>query len=94
MFKLFIYAVFLYVIYRLLTGGKKKKAAPSSSGQRAGAGETAAHDQLVEDPVCHIYIPKKQAIVLQDKDTVVFFCSEQCQKIYCDARATNPQENG
>lgn len=94
MFKLFIYAVFLYVIYRLLTGGRKRKAGSSSGGQSAGAGETAAHDQLVEDPICHIYIPKKQAIVLQDKDTVVFFCSEQCRKIYCDGRQTPQQENG
>ena len=94
MFKLFIYAVFLYVIYRLLTGGKRKKAGSSSAGQGAGAGNPAIHDQLVEDPVCHIYIPKRQAIVLQDGDTSVFFCSEQCRKMYCDAHATNRQENG
>ena len=94
MFKLFIYAVFLYVIYRLLTGGRKKKPNPASNRQGAGAGEIPAHDQLVEDPVCHIYIPKRQAIVLQDGDTPVFFCSEQCRKMYCDAHATNRQENG
>jgi YHS domain-containing protein len=93
-FKLFIYAVFLYVIYRLITGGKKKKAGLSSSGQRAGAGASAAHDQLVEDPVCHIYIPKKQAIVLQEGDAPVFFCSEHCRNIYCDGRQTSRQENG
>jgi len=93
-FKLFIYAVFLYVIYRLLTGGRKKKPRPASNQQGGRADETTAHDQLVEDPVCHIYIPKKQAIVLQDKDTVVFFCSEQCRKIYCDSRQTPRQENG
>ena len=94
MFKLFIYAVFLYVIYRLLTGGRKKKPSPANNRQGAGAGEILAHDQLVEDPVCHIYIPKRQAIVLQDGDTPVFFCSEQCRKMYCDAHATNRQENG
>jgi len=92
-FKLFIYAVFLYVIYRLLIGGKRKKVRPSSGGQGANTGESAAHDELVEDPVCHIYIPKKQAIVLQDKDTAVFFCSEQCRKVYCDGRQTPRQEN-
>ena len=94
MFKLFIYAVFLYVIYRLLSGGRKKKPNPASNRPGAGADETPAHDQLVEDPVCHIYIPKRQAIVLQDGDTSVFFCSEQCRKMYCDAHATNRQENG
>ncbi len=94
MFKFFIYAVFLYVLYRLLTGGRKKKPlGPASNRQGPGAGELAAHDQLVEDPVCHIYIPKRQAIVLYDMDTPVFFCSEQCRKIYCDGLATNRQEN-
>lgn len=94
MFKLLIYAVFLYVIYRLLTGGKKKKAGVSGTGQDAGASASAPLDQLVEDPVCHIYIPKKQAIMLQDKNKVVFFCSEQCRKMYCDAHETDRQENG
>ena len=95
MFKLFIYAVFLYVLYRLLTGGRKKK--PKNQGsdrQDAGAGELAVHDQLVEDPVCHIYLPKRQAIMLQDGETPVFFCSEQCRKMYCDAHVTTRQENG
>lgn len=94
MFKLFIYAVFLYIIYRLVTGGMRKKPRPPSNRQSAEADDLAVHDQLVEDPVCHIYIPKRQAIVLQDGDTSVFFCSEQCRKMYCDAHATNRQENG
>ncbi len=94
MFKLFIYAVFLYVIYRLLTGGRKKKPHHGKDRQGPESTELAAHDQLVEDPVCHIYIPKRQALVLQDGNTPVFFCSEQCRKMYCDAHAINRQENG
>ena len=95
MFKLFIYAVFLYALYRLLTGGRKKKSVGQGGGRQSAApGELAVHDQLVEDPVCHIYIPKRQAIVLQDGDTPVFFCSDQCRKMYCDAQTTNRQENG
>ena len=93
MFKLFIYALFLYVLYRLLTGGRRKKTV-GGGRKTTGSGELAAHDQLVEDPVCHIYIPKRQAIVLQESDTVVFFCSEQCRKMYCDAHKTDRQENG
>lgn len=95
MAKLLIYAIFLYVVYRLLTGGRKKKSADQrNTPQATNPGELAAHDQLVEDPVCHIYIPKKQAIMLQDKNTVVFFCSEQCRNMYCDAHETHRQENG
>ena len=93
MFKLFIFAVFLYVVYRLLTGGRKKRPV-GNNRQTTAPGELAAHDQLVEDPVCHIYIPKRQAIVLQDSDTLVYFCSDQCRKMYCDAHATDRRENG
>lgn len=84
MFKLLIYAVFLYILYRLLTGGWKKKSV-NHPRHRQQADELVIDDQLVEDPVCHIYIPKRQAIVLHDTDTPVFFCSEQCRKIYCDS---------
>ena len=95
MAKLLIYALFLYVLYRLLTGGRKKKPLHQGSERPDARGaEIAAHDQLVEDPVCHIYIPKRQAIVLQESDTPVYFCSEQCRKMYCDAHKTDRQENG
>lgn len=93
MFKVLIYLVFFYVLYRLLTGGRKKK--PVSSGKTSqGSGEIGVHDQLVEDPVCHIYLPKRQALVLHESDTSVFFCSEQCRKIYSDNLETNRQEKG
>ena len=95
MFKLFIFALFLYIIYRLLTGGRKKRpVGHTSERQTAAPGELPADDLLVKDPVCHIYIPKRQAIVLHDTKTPVYFCSEQCRKIYSDTLATNRQENG
>ena len=93
MVKLFIFAVFFYVVYRLLTGGFKKRVV-GSPRQTAAPGALAVHDELVEDPVCHIYIPKRQAIVLHGSDTPVYFCSEQCRKMYCDAQKTDRQENG
>jgi YHS domain-containing protein len=77
----------------LLTGGRKKRSV-GNNRQGGAPGELAAHDELVEDPVCHIYIPKRQAIVLHDSETPVYFCSEQCRKMYCDAHKTDRQENG
>jgi YHS domain-containing protein len=93
MVKLFIFALFIYVIYRLLTGGRKKKSV-GTERRNAAQSELPAADLLVEDPVCHIYIPKRQAIVLHDTKTPVYFCSEQCRKIYSETHETNRQENG
>lgn len=35
-------------------------------------------DVLVEDPVCRKLVPKKQAVRLQHKDKMIYFCSEDC----------------
>jgi YHS domain-containing protein len=93
MAKLLIFALFFYVLYRLLTGAMRKKTVRHASG-RQETSHLPAHDLLVKDPVCHIYIPKSQAIVLQDTETPVYFCSEECRKIYRDGQANNRQENG
>jgi YHS domain-containing protein len=42
----------------------------------------ASHDVLVEDPVCHTYIPKGQAIVYKSRDEIHYFCSEKCRQTF------------
>jgi YHS domain-containing protein len=62
-----------YVIFRLLTGGKK----------RVKTGGTVAppiHDVLVEDPICKVCVPMKQAVVLKNDGRTVYFCSLECRE--------------
>ncbi len=42
--------------------------------------ETAApvKDRLVQDPVCHVLIPERQALRLRSREKTYYFCSEQC----------------
>ncbi len=75
--KLVVIAILLYIGYRLLTSGKgkdKKKEDSTATDQSAGP----VVDVLVEDPVCHKLVPKQQAIRLQHKEDIVYFCSEAC----------------
>jgi YHS domain-containing protein len=37
-------------------------------------------DVLVEDPVCHIFIPKGQAQPLLMDGETFYFCSDECRK--------------
>jgi len=83
-FRILVLAVLLYVLYRLLTGGKKR-GRPSQTGNRRESQRQAdlpSHDVLVQDPVCHIYIPKGQAVVLQGEDKSIYFCSEKCREVF------------
>ncbi|MDR3630361.1 MAG: TRASH domain protein [Desulfocapsaceae bacterium] len=75
--RLIILALLIYAGYRLLFGGRKKDKRERK--ERAAAGESAAvSDILVEDPVCHVLVPKGQAIRLQHQGKIVYFCSEEC----------------
>lgn len=76
-FRLIILAILIYIGYRLLVRGQKKKK--QASRQKTGpAGTAAVSDVLVEDPVCHCLVPKRQAIHLQHQGNMMYFCSEDC----------------
>ncbi len=82
--RLLILFILLYILYRLVFGGRKKRKAP-----QAGQGHAAhlqADDVLVEDPVCHTYIPKGQAQVLEKNGETFHFCSEKCRSAFIERR--------
>jgi YHS domain-containing protein len=77
-FRLIILSILIYIGYRLLVGGfKKNKQERKEKSNRAGS-SAAVSDVLVEDPVCHVLVPKGQAIRLQHQGKMVYFCSEDC----------------
>jgi YHS domain-containing protein len=39
-----------------------------------------ASDELVQDPVCKIFVPRRNALKLHKNGTDYFFCSEGCRK--------------
>jgi YHS domain-containing protein len=74
--RLIIIGVLLYILYRLLVGSDKKKSqGRKQTGTSSGA---AVQDVLVEDPVCHTYIPKGQAVRLHHNKQNYYFCSNKC----------------
>ncbi len=75
--RLLILAILFYILYRLLIAGAKKKKNRAASAAKGG--ELPRQDVLVEDPVCHTYIPKKQAIVYTDGNESHYFCSNTCR---------------
>ena len=69
--RLLIYGLAGYFLYRLLFG---KKATPMTGGP------SQADDVLVEDPVCHLYIPQRGAESLTVQGATHYFCSPECRK--------------
>jgi YHS domain-containing protein len=51
--------------------------------EKPGTG-TGARVALVQDPVCHTYIPKDTAVVLNSGGSEHYFCSERCAEAFRD----------
>jgi YHS domain-containing protein len=71
--RILILAVLFYILYRLLFGGRKKAAQ-----QRPVAPEIPVQDTLVEDPVCHTYVPQGQSPSVEQDGKTYYFCSKEC----------------
>ena len=72
--RILILCLLFYILFRLLIGNRWKRQAKRSAGDTL-----PTQDTLVEDPVCKVCIPKKQALTLQDNDKIVYFCSTECR---------------
>ena len=74
MFRWIILFMVGYLVYRFLRGF----LSPSKLPKRNPPQEI--QDEMVQDPVCQVYLPKRQALVLNDpKGEIHYFCSVQCR---------------
>jgi YHS domain-containing protein len=82
MLRWIILLIVLYLAYRFLKG----YLFPSKMTRRDPPKEIK--DEMVQDPVCQVYIPKRQAVVLPDpKGSVHYFCSTKCRDAYIQENA-------
>ncbi|MBU0674377.1 MAG: YHS domain-containing protein [Proteobacteria bacterium] len=78
--RILILGILLYIFYRLIRGGISSKADHDKNST-----DSTAQDILVEDPVCHVYIPMKQAIHVHHNGADFFFCSPDCRHKYLES---------
>jgi len=77
-----IFFLFCYAFLKSLTrsiffgGGERRRV-----GKRRDREEERplAYDELVKDPVCGVYIAKRDAIRLKYKGSILYFCSISCR---------------
>jgi YHS domain-containing protein len=78
--RLIIISCLLYILYRLLSGPRKKGVYGKNQG--AAASGKAVQDVLIEDPVCHTFVPKGQAVQLHHDKQMYYFCSNKCCEMF------------
>ena len=78
--RIIIIAILLYIGFRLIVGGGKKKSGPSAKVREPN--NIAQNDTLEEDPVCKKLVPRQQAVQFEYNGTTHYFCSKKCCNIY------------
>jgi YHS domain-containing protein len=75
--RILLLVLLVYLLFRLIRG-------PNTGGFRRGKGpDSIKHDILIEDPVCHVYVPKSQAVTLERNEKFYYFCSKKCRDAFC-----------
>jgi YHS domain-containing protein len=81
-FRLIIGIVLFYLLFKLVRGWKTVHG-PSK------ADLPAVGEDLVEDPLCHTYVPVTHAHRLSIDGMTVYFCSQKCLELYKEKNKRN-----
>jgi len=81
MIRFLIYLAVVFVIYfylRKLFPGRKSHDRYGRGGDTQGSRQPPVTDELVRDPVCGAYCPKREAKSLVYRGRKYYFCSMKC----------------
>ena len=72
----------LYVLWRACGRLLRSLGMMAERGSSDSANTIRPVDELVQDPVCKLYVPRCEAVVLREHDEPLYFCSEKCRDTY------------
>ena len=84
MIRFIILLILCYIFYRLVKGFIFP--APRESRRHFTQPGGIITDEMVNDPQCHVYIPKRDAYTAQVKGETLYFCSKECRKKYLNTQ--------
>ena len=76
MYRLFLITVLLLVLYYLIRRAMRKIGQSSALEKSSDSG--ASGNQMVQDPVCRVFVPRENAVREQIGGQTYFFCSRGC----------------
>ncbi len=82
--RLLIYVIVIFIGYVLYKAARQALSKGEQVHRKKDAGVITA--ELVEDPVCHTYYPKNDALVAHYEGRTYYFCSEECRRKFMEER--------
>jgi YHS domain-containing protein len=85
MYRIFLIIFLLIVLYFLLRQmfrGFNSTARESRRISVSGEGREEDQAEMIEDPVCHTFVPKRIAVIEEMGGCTYYFCSNECAVIF------------
>ena len=84
MSRFFVFIILIYLLYRIIKSIGQTKSAGNENYQFKAS--PVGGEDLVEDPVCHTYVPLSQAFRKEISGNDYYFCSKQCSEKYVSGK--------
>ena len=86
LFRFLLFAALLYVIIKWLW----KTPFHRRPGARRTGSSPDAIEEMKRDPVCGVFVPESQAVILRKKGEVLYFCSRGCREKFLHSGRGTP----
>ena len=83
---LFLVILLVYVSFRAFTQLNRYLKSQDARREIKPDGRDTAIKEMVQDPVCGVFITAQEAITTVDKGKTVYFCSTQCRDKYVNGQ--------
>jgi YHS domain-containing protein len=80
MWRLVILAILLIVVYFMVRSAFRGLLGKRQDHARGKLSERTS--EMVQDPVCGMFVPKEGALFIRGADRTYFFCGNSCRDIY------------
>jgi len=85
MIRYVITLLLIYLFYRMVRAIFLPNQKTTRFPRRKPHGNQAI-DEMVRDPVCGVYVPKREALTASSGGETIYFCSPQCRERYLEAK--------
>lgn len=81
MWRLILFALLALIMYFMVRSAIRGLLG-QTKGDRPSVRSSGSSSELVQDPVCGMYLAKEGALFVRDGERTHFFCSEACRASY------------
>lgn len=79
-FRLIVSVLLIYLLFKIINAVKRRKIGENENLHYRSS--TGQGEDLMEDPVCHTYVPVSQAYKREISGKNYYFCSKECAEKY------------